>query len=115
MVIKCIVVRVGQIPTTETFDSLNDIISHFKFGETFEAMQLNNNEPPYDRIRVIAHDQDKGRRKKNLLGIKGDFVIVGTYQSSDGVPIAFYSLSDDDIELVRKKLAMAAVIENRLF
>ena len=114
---KVVIVRAGQIPLVMSFPEIDDVFAAIKITKkkngdwnVFETMELNNNEAPFTGIGIIAKDQDKPRLKKNLLGLKGDFIVLGmTRIEGEGNMHMFQGLTDEQIKDVRKGLVRAAL------
>ena len=114
---KMFIVRANQIPIVQEFEDIDDAFAALKIKkkkdgswQTFETMELNNNEAPFANVGVIARDQDKPRLKNNLLGLKGDFIVCGmTRIEGDGQMHMFQGLNDAQIKEVRKGLVRAAL------
>lgn len=119
MELKVILVRAGEIPVPKTFVSFAEMLVALGItGKiTWQTNLLNDGEGEFAGIGIIAHDQDKaGRRKVNLLGMRGHFAIIGmTRPNGNGEPEQinnshmFESLTEDQIRMMQKKLARAMV------
>lgn len=110
--LTCIVVKPNLMPEKKSYSTFNAILSDLKINKkTFETALFNNAEHPYEGIGIILHDQDESeKRKQNILGVKGNFVVIGMERLEPGTKSnmhMFTSLSDEQYSLCLKSLLRA--------
>lgn len=72
-----IIVKPDQIPEAREYPSLAAILRAVGIrGNNWETSLINDAEPPYENVGIIAHDQDTSdNRKRNILGIDRKSVV----------------------------------------
>lgn len=109
-----LLVRPGDLPIEQEFQSFSSMLSALGATEkSFETALFNDAKPPYEGIGIVMKDQDR-RGKRNALGVKGAFVVIGMERLDPDTPAnphSFESLTDEQMTVVRKGLVRAAMFQ----
>lgn len=110
-------VRVGDIPSRKVVADwdgalelikLNTKLPNGNYRHTIETRKISEGVPEFEGMGLVSHDQSRKALKKNMLGIKGDFFIIGMERTAEGTeanPHVFDSLTDAQVTTLRKAFA----------